>query len=249
MRSGRCVRLLQCGAALSAVRPGCSGHDPIGRIVHPGRWADRPWHCWLSEYGRRASLERGRHGQSTQLPTVVVAIAYFLAARLSLFLLAEPDGVAVFWPAAGVASGILIGAGSVARWPVVLGVMAATLVANLLGDRNLWTSICSAVANAGEAVVIAGLVERIHGSPFELNRLQRVVGLFAAAVAATMLSGIVGTLGFRVVSQLNRIHPDHLASLVYLQRTWHRHCCATRRQGLLRCYVSFHHVANWRREP
>ena len=37
---------------------------------------------------------------------VAVGIAYFLAARLSLALLA--DGVAVFWPASGVAAGALI---------------------------------------------------------------------------------------------------------------------------------------------
>ena len=35
---------------------------------------------------------------------VAVAISYFLAARLSLALLTKPDGVAVFWPAAGVSA-------------------------------------------------------------------------------------------------------------------------------------------------
>jgi PAS domain S-box-containing protein len=125
-----------------------------------------------------------------------VAIAYFLAARLSLALLAKPDGVAVFWPAAGVASGILIAVGSAARWPVVVGVMAATLVANLLGDRNLWSSIFFAVANAGEAVVVAGLVARFYGAPFELNQLRCVMGVFAATIAGTAASGVIGTLGF-----------------------------------------------------
>lgn len=125
-----------------------------------------------------------------------VAIAYFLAARLSLLLLAEPDGVAVFWPAAGVASGILIGAGAAARWPVVIGVAGATLVANLLGDRNLPSSLFFAVANALEALVIAGLVWRFHGSPFTLTHVQRVVGLFVAAVVGTVISGAIGTLGF-----------------------------------------------------
>src|SRR3977135_3309322 len=37
-----------------------------------------------------------------------VGIVYFLAARLSLLLLTKLDGVAVFWPASGVASGVLI---------------------------------------------------------------------------------------------------------------------------------------------
>jgi PAS domain S-box-containing protein len=128
--------------------------------------------------------------------TVAVAIAYFLAARLSLALLAKPDGVAVFWPAAGVASGALIVAGSAARWPVILGVIVATIVANLLGDRNVWSSIFFAVANATEAAIVAGLIERAYGSPFELNTLRRVIGLFAATTAGTVVSGIVGTAGF-----------------------------------------------------
>jgi PAS domain S-box-containing protein len=125
-----------------------------------------------------------------------VALAYFVAARLSLALLEPVDGVAVFWPAAGVASGILIAVGSAARWPVVVGVMAATIAANLLGDRNIWSSVFFAVANAGEAVIVAGLIHRFCGSPFELNELRRVLALFAAAVVGTSLSGVAGTAGF-----------------------------------------------------
>jgi hypothetical protein len=40
-----------------------------------------------------------------------IAIAYFLTARLGLALLLAGSDVAVFWPASGVAAGILIVAG------------------------------------------------------------------------------------------------------------------------------------------
>jgi PAS domain S-box-containing protein len=130
------------------------------------------------------------------LATVAVAIAYSLSARLSLALLEKPDGVAAFWPAAGVASGVLIVASSAARWPVILGVMAATMLANLLGDRNVLSSLVFAVANAGEAAIVAGLIERWYGPLFELNTLRRVIGLFAATIAGTFVSGVIGTLGF-----------------------------------------------------
>ena len=67
---------------------------------------------------------------------IAVGIAYFFAAQLSLALLAKPDGVAVFWPAAGVSSGVLIALGRDARLPVAGGVMIATVIANLTGDRK-----------------------------------------------------------------------------------------------------------------
>ena len=125
-----------------------------------------------------------------------LGVAYFLAARLSLALLTKPDGVAVFWPAAGVASGVLIAVGPTARWPVIIGAMAATIAANLLGDRSLWSAGIFAVCNAGEAVIVAGLIERSFGSPFNLDRLRKVLGLLAAAVIGTAISGIGGTMGF-----------------------------------------------------
>src|SRR5258706_13587598 len=136
------------------------------------------------------------HGAFQLRARSAMATAYFLAAKLSLALLEEADGVAVFWPAAGIASGVLIGFGSVARWPVVAGVMAATIAANLLGDRGIWSSIFFAASNAGEATVVAGLIQRFYGSPFELNGLRQVLGLFATTIGATVASGIVGTSGF-----------------------------------------------------
>ena len=110
---------------------------------------------------------------------VVVGVAYFLAARLSLALLTKPEGVAVFWPAAGVAAGVLIALGPRARWPVVAGTMAATIVANLFGDRNLWGAMLFAACNAGEAVLAAWLIERVYGTGFRLSQLRNVLGLFA----------------------------------------------------------------------
>src|SRR6201984_3481298 len=102
------------------------------------------------------------------LLTIAVAIAYFLAARLSLALLTKPDGVAVFWPAAGVAAGVLIALGPTARLPVAAGAMAATIVANLLGDRSIWSALVFALCNAGEAVLVAGLIEHFRSRTFSL---------------------------------------------------------------------------------
>jgi integral membrane sensor domain MASE1 len=127
-----------------------------------------------------------------------VAIAYFLAAQLSLALLAKPDGVAVFWPAAGVSSGVLIALGRAARLPVASGVIVATIIANLMGDRSVWDAAASALWNTGEAVLAAWLIERYFGLSFTLGGLRNVLGLLAAAVVATAASGIGGMISFKL---------------------------------------------------
>jgi two-component sensor histidine kinase/integral membrane sensor domain MASE1 len=126
---------------------------------------------------------------------VVICGLYMLSAKLSLSLL-TPDGVAVFWPAAGISAGALIAFGPQARWAVVAGTMAATVVANLLGDRNLSSALVFALCNAAEAVLAAGLIQYYFGSPFSLDRLRNVLGLLGAAIVATAVSGIGGALGF-----------------------------------------------------
>jgi PAS domain S-box-containing protein len=127
-----------------------------------------------------------------------VGIAYFLAAQLSLKLLAEPDGVALFWPAAGVSSGVLIALGRAARLPVASGLIIATIVANLMGDRSVWSAAASALWNTGEALLAAWLIERYFGSSFTLDRLRNVLGLLAATAVATGASGIGAMMSFKV---------------------------------------------------
>ena len=126
-----------------------------------------------------------------------IGIVYFAAARLSLALLTKPEGVAVFWPAAGVSAGALIALGARARWPVVAGTMAATIVANLLGDRNLWGAVLFGLCNAGEAVLTAWLIGHYFGPNFRLSRVRNVVGLVASAIIGTAVSGIGGAITFK----------------------------------------------------
>ena len=127
---------------------------------------------------------------------VVIGVAYFLAARLSLFLLTKPDGVAVFWPASGLAAGVLIGLGPRGRLPVAAGTIVATIVANILGDRSLSSATVFALCNAGEALIVGWLIEHYFGSDFSLDKLSHVLGLLAAAIVATAISGVGGTAGF-----------------------------------------------------
>jgi signal transduction histidine kinase len=149
------------------------------------------------QHGLTTGIDLTRWGGSIAL-AVSVGIVYFVAARLSLALLTKPEGVAVFWPAAGVSAGVLIALGSRAVWPVVFGTMAATIAANLFGDRNLWSAVLFALCNAGEAVLTAWLIWHYFGSDFRLSKPRNVLGLAGAAVMAAAVSGIGGAIAFRL---------------------------------------------------
>ncbi len=124
---------------------------------------------------------------------VSLGIAYFLTACLSLDLM-TPPGLAVFWPPAGISSGVLITLGRTARWPVAVGVFAATFAASLTGDRSVLESTILALNDAGEALLVAWIIKR-HVSPdFSLGRLRHVLGLLAATIVATTVSGLGGTV-------------------------------------------------------
>ena len=137
-----------------------------------------------------------RRGRPVAL-AAAVGLAYFLAACLSLSLTTQV-GVPVFWPAAGISSGTLIALGHTARWPVAVGVIVANVSANLTFDQNVLSSSIFSLIDAGEALLVAWMIERSIGSDFRLGRLRHVLALLAAAAVGTAVSGVGGTLGFKL---------------------------------------------------
>ncbi len=116
-----------------------------------------------------------------------VGLAYFLAAELSNSFLITPETV-IFWPAAGIAAGALISLWSIARWPVLAGVMAAVAAANLLRHLGLPATGTWVLGNTAEPLLIALLIHRHFGADFKIDRLYCVLGLFAAAAAGAAVA-------------------------------------------------------------
>src|SRR5258708_39138030 len=141
---------------------------------------------------------------------IAVAIAYFLACGMSFFLRTKPDDFAWFWPAAGVAAGVLIALGHGTRLPVAVGTIVASIPGNLLAHWSFWTSIVFALCNAGQVLLMAGLIERYFGSAFSLDSLRQVLGLVAAAVAGTPAAAIVAAAGVVVGGGSAVPAPAHL---------------------------------------
>jgi integral membrane sensor domain MASE1 len=133
----------------------------------------------IANYGRRGG--RRRHSLLSGSPTW---------AGLAL---SDPSDVAVFWPASGIAAGILIISGRRAYTVLVIGVVVGTVAANIMSDRSLLTALFKGFCNAGEAVMAAWLLERWFARPFRFANLRRVVGFLTAAVLATAASATGGS--------------------------------------------------------
>jgi PAS domain S-box-containing protein len=127
---------------------------------------------------------------------IAVGVAYLVAAHLSLTLLTKPGCVAVFWPAAGIASGTLIALGPKARLPVTLAVLVASVAVSLLNGRNFPANIVFAFCNAGEALLVASLITHRFGKNFRLDSLRNVGVFFAAAGIGPAVSAILATAAF-----------------------------------------------------
>jgi PAS domain S-box-containing protein len=121
---------------------------------------------------------------------VVVGVVYFFAAQLGLSLLTAAERVAVFWPASGIAAGTLIALGPRARAPVALAVIGASAAAALMSDRNVWSALAFGLCNAGEALLVAWLINRKYGPAFNLDSLIRVLSFFATAGVATAIAAV-----------------------------------------------------------
>ena len=103
----------------------------------------------LGEQIRRMFTERAfeRSWQHAIGLAVVTAVAYFLAARVGLTLL-KPEGVAVMWPALGLAVGCLIALGSDAWAPVATGIFVGIIAARLRVGGSFWIAIALGLCNS-----------------------------------------------------------------------------------------------------
>jgi PAS domain S-box-containing protein len=131
--------------------------------------------------------------------TVATGVAYFLAARLSLALRVDP-GVAIFWPASGIALGALIALGPKARLPLAVAVVLATAASNVMIGRNPWLAMVFGLLNASQTLFTAWLLERRFERAFNLEGVQRVLVFLAAAAVGSALAATGAAIAIAIYS-------------------------------------------------
>jgi PAS domain S-box-containing protein len=147
---------------------------------------------------------------------VAIGIAYFIAARLGLAFRAKPGGVAIFWPAAGVAIGALIVWGPSGRLPIAAAVAVATIISKLLITGSLWLGVTFGLVCAGQTVLTAWLVERWFGRPFKLEDVSQVLGFLVASAAGAAIAAVGAVAAVSLVQSA--------ASSLDVWRLWFASC-------------------------
>ena len=134
-----------------------------------------------------------------RLPLMLaVGVAYAIAARIGFALVPPPEHIALFWPASGLAAGVLIAIGRSARLQVALGVMIATVAANLMTRSNIGATLVFALCNGLECLIVAWLVERLDKSADGFERFRGVIAFVAAATGGTAIAALPAALALQV---------------------------------------------------
>ncbi len=144
----------------------------------------------------------GKKSAATTLGAILlVAIGYFVAARLSLLLAAEHTNASPVWPATGIALAAVL----VLGYRIGPAIFAGAFFANLLlltgagfsAPDSAIGSLVTASGNTLEAFVGSALIRRFSGTAYPFDSVRGVFAFVVfGALVSTMISSTVGVATF-----------------------------------------------------
>ncbi|HEV3007954.1 MAG TPA: MASE1 domain-containing protein [Burkholderiales bacterium] len=144
------------------------------------------------------------------LQFLVVAAAYFGAAKLSLLVAIPPGYATALWPPSGIALAALLVAGG-RLWPAV---WVGSFAANLTIDGAFVASAVIATGSTLQAFVMAALARRHIGVPYQFQNIDEVVKFVLVAALGSTIAPTFALLPLAVFYQMP------VAELVGNWSTW-----------------------------
>ena len=128
-------------------------------------------------------------------PAVLVPLAFLailLTSTSAVGLAPQSSQVASWWPAAGLATALLLFS-PVRRWAVLaVALVVVTGLANAFGGRTVPVSVLFGLGNALEAVVAAWVLGAHRGRPMLQTGVDIVRLVLAALAGAAVIAGVAG---------------------------------------------------------
>jgi PAS domain S-box-containing protein len=130
----------------------------------------------------------------------VIALAYFVATKIGLMFVAQPEGLASVWLASGVTLAALL-LSAQHEWRAILAtIFLVNTLSNLSSGNSLAVSVGFALAHTAEPALGGWLMVRLLGERITFAHLAEVLGLFGIATLANGLTALLGAavpaLGF-----------------------------------------------------
>jgi integral membrane sensor domain MASE1 len=128
----------------------------------------------------------------------LLAIVYFVAAKLSLGLAIPPGYATAVWPPSGVAVAAVLMLGN-RVWP---GVWLGAAAVNFTINSSAFAAVAIGTGNTLEALAAAILIRRFVGVPYRFQRGEDVIIFMAAAIVAAAIAASVGVMPMALGSGL-----------------------------------------------
>ncbi len=136
----------------------------------------------------------------------LLAIVYFIAAKLSLLLAIPPGYATAVWPPSGIALAATLLLGN-RVWP---GVWLGAALVNYTVNSSLILALMMGTGNALEALAGATLIRRYVGVPRRFEHGRDVVIFVAVAAVSCTIAATVALLSMTVMSLVSR--PEFLSN-------------------------------------
>lgn len=131
-----------------------------------------------------------------------------LAAAIGLHL--QVDGVALFWPAAGVCAGLALITRGREQACALAGALLALAIGNMTQARSLPSSAVFMAGNLAEALLLAWFMRRWAGDEARLAEGRTIAGLLAGGVAAPFVVGLPVAAALRWTGHAHAAYGDVL---------------------------------------
>jgi diguanylate cyclase (GGDEF)-like protein/PAS domain S-box-containing protein len=140
-------------------------------------------------------LNRAYHLYPRLWQSLAVAVAYFIAARICVYIADTGKAPAAIWVPGGIALAALIQFGP-RVWP---GVFLGSLAANMAVDLALPAGLALAFGNTIDPLVAVCGIRRYAGRQLDFGRTRHVLAYIAfGAIIGPCISGAFGTFGMQI---------------------------------------------------